>query len=150
MRGGVLLRRFALRGRASVHLKRNAVGENKTEYRASRNAGQVSAQDREGEVANKKAHQHQVSSKRNHAGCDVELRQSPHRLLLRFRGPVVPRPSLMPDKVIQDRQFNSYGGRREVTKARSAMGENKKRARLQNKANDADQIKFYPVKHGRD
>ncbi len=43
--------------RGFVHFKSNSVGEKKTEYRASHNAGQVSAQDRQAEVSNEKVHQ---------------------------------------------------------------------------------------------
>ena len=79
------------------------------------------------EAAYENAHQNEIASQRNESGGDVEFRQSPPGFPPGRRGPIVPRPTLMPDKVVQHGQLNCHRSRREIAYGIRGVGKNKKR-----------------------
>jgi len=89
-----------------AYLEGNSVGENKIDYRASRDTNQIRGRYRQVEPSDKDTHENEIAGDRNQAISYVEPYQSRQRFLHSCRWPVSPRPSLMPDKIIQHCQLN--------------------------------------------
>src|SRR5205807_7621210 len=131
----------------AFHIKRDSVGEKKITDRASGHTGYVGACDRQARTSNQDAHKDQIAGYGNSAIGYVELQQPAQRLAGVCRGPVFPRPTLMPNKIIQHCQLNCRRGRREITHGKGAVRKNKKRSGLKSKPEHANHIEPDKVNH---
>jgi len=131
----------------AFHIKGDSVGEKEITDRASGHTRYVCACDRQARTSDQDAHKDQIACYGNSAIRYVELQQPAQRLSCVGGGPILPRPTLMPNKIIQHRQLNCRGGRRQITHGKGAVRKNKKCAGLQSKPEHANHIEPDEVNH---